>query len=1099
MLAVLVCHDGDQWLGTALSALRRQRPRPRHVIAVDTGSLDRTSKLLAEAADGPDRVIDGVLTMPRGTGFGAAVHAAVDHAVQRWGDPGKWLWLLHDDCAPEPDCLASLLTAAELSPGAAVLGPLSLDWSDPRLVVEAGVSTDASGQRQTGLGPAELDWSRFGSGFEQSTETLAVSSAGSLIRRKVWHDLDGYDRVMPMLREDIDFGWRANRAGHLVLSVPVARMRHVRAASRGVRRLDAAAARPGPLLRGVDRAHGLRTFLVNCSRFSFAVGLPRLAVLAVLRAFGLLLLRRLSDAQAELGALRYVLSGRARLLAGRAARRATADPRQRTVRGLFTSRTTRSRNAIRALSSYLIRRRVEADAALGRLPVDEGRPSAWLPPPSEKDGQRKVVGPQALPAGVLGRGHPVRATGGLRRPAMAVPVATDAQLSPALRPSPRPRPSPMPRSGRPKADVVFVEVDRARVLRSLLIGPPLLLVLGLVVFALVANASRLGFDLAGGRLLPVSPLGEMWSSYLAAWHPVAGGTTSPAPASEAVLGSLGVVFGGPSAVVAILLLGDAPLAGLAAYVASRGLRVRRPVRAVVAAAYALLPAATSAVSQGRLDVVVVHVLAPLVFAGVVAVLRGNSGRSWLPIASGTAFAIAAMGAFSPLMHLLVLIGALIGFVVVPGRPGEGRRRVAGLFAVVLVPMALLLPWPAVVLQHPVVVLHGTGAFLETAAVRGFDLVALRPGGPGALPLVGAVVLVAALGALVLRPSRAMLPGIAVVVLAVLAGAALLAVPMTPLAGGPAQYGWTGGPLVVLGWGLLWVVLAACGRDGPVAEPAVRRLVSLAGVLAVLALGCSGLIGLRQGPLRTDGGPRLPSTVAQELPRTGRAVLVLGVGGEPTRQVAGRMPRFGDDDLVPMPSASGRLERWTRELTGGSPDSAKVALAQAATSGVAFVVLPDKAAADRLRTAVGDLVGDAPPMSDGRPLLRVQLAAGNAVLLSPELARRARSGGNPPTELGAPGIAPVEAELPDVGVRVSDGPEGRLLVLAAEDEPAWRVTVDGRQAPVVRAWGHLVGVSVPTAAADVRVEVPSSLRELLLLVQAAAALFTLLTAIPSRHR
>ncbi len=274
---------------------------------------------------------------------------------------------------------------------------------------------------------------------------------------------------------------------------------------------------------------------------------------------------------------------------------------------------------------------------------------------------------------MLGRGHPARATGGLRRPATAVPVITEAVLPPTARPSPRPRPSPVPRDARPEPELVFVEVDRARVLRSLLVAPPLLLVLGLTLFALVANSGRLGFDLSGGRLLPVGDLGATWSEYLAAWHPVSGGTTSPASASLAVLGTLGVLFGGPATLVALVLLFDAPIAALAAYVATRRMRVRRPVRAVVAAAYALLPAATSAVSQGRLDVVVVHVLAPLVFTGVLGVLRGAGGRAWLPIVSGTAFAAAAIGAFSPLVHLAVVVGALVGFVVLPGNPGEGRR------------------------------------------------------------------------------------------------------------------------------------------------------------------------------------------------------------------------------------------------------------------------------------------------------------------------------------------------------------------------------------------------------------------------------------------
>ncbi|MCE6999334.1 glycosyltransferase [Saccharothrix sp. S26] len=1077
VLAVLVCHDGDRWLGTALSALRRQHPRPRHVIAVDTGSLDGTAKLLAEASDGPDRVIDGVLTLPRGTGFGAAVHAAVEHAVQRWGDPGAWLWLLHDDCAPEPDCLSALLTAAEVSPSAAVLGPLSLDWGDPRLVVEAGLSTDASGHRQTGMGRVELAGS-----FRQSTEALAVPSAGSLIRRTAWESLGGYDRAMPLLRDDIDFGWRANLAGHLVLSVPVARMRHARAAGRGARRLDAAVARPGPAARGVDRAHGLRTFLVNCGAVSFVLGLPRIAVLAVLRALGFLLLRRFSDAHAELGALRYLLSGRARLLAGRAER-----PAHGVVRGLFTSRITRLRNAIRAASAALVRRRVEADLALGRLPEDDARPGAWSLP---SEVERPAVGPAALPAGVLSRRRPVRATGGLRRPAVTVPVKAPAPTG--QRPSPRPRPSPVPR-GAGAPGVVFVEVDRKRVLRSLVLGPPLLLVVGLAVFGILANDSRVGLDLSGGRLLPVGDLASTWSSYLAAWHPVAGGTTAPAPAALAVLGAVGVLVGSPAALVAVLFIGDAPLAGLAAYAASRRMPVRRPVRALVAAAYALLPAATAAVSQGRLDVVVVHVLAPVVFAGVVSALRGGAGASWLPVASGTALALAAVGAFSPLVHGLVAFAALAGFVVVPGRHGDGRRRVASLFMIVLLPMALLLPWPAVVLQHPSVVLHGVGAFVESPAVGLVDLLSLRPGGTGAVPFVGFTVVGFALLAGLLRPSRSMLAGLAVVVLGGFAVIVLRTVPVAPLPGGEASPGWTGGPLVLVGWGLLWVVLSAFRRDAGTAP--LRRVVPVLGVLSVVALACAGFVGLGSGALTADGA-RLPTTVAQELPRTGRSVLVLGT---PPRLVAGRMPAFGDDDLVPVATATTRLQRWSRDLTGGSAEAARVALAQAAASGVAFVVVPDRETAQRVREAVGELVAVTPSMSDGRPVLRVQLAAGNAVLLSPELARRARTGGNPPVELGAPGIAPVEAAPPEVGVQVSEGPEGRLLVLAAEEEPGWRAWVDGREVTIVRAWGHLVGVTVPTTASEVRVEASTTLRELLLMLQAAAALFTLLTAIPTRRR
>ena len=76
-----------------------------------------------------------------------------------------WLGWSDGECR---DAVA-IVRAAEVSPSAAVLGPLCLDWVDSRLVVEAGLSTDSSGHRQTGLSSAEHSAS-----FQQSTEVLAV-------------------------------------------------------------------------------------------------------------------------------------------------------------------------------------------------------------------------------------------------------------------------------------------------------------------------------------------------------------------------------------------------------------------------------------------------------------------------------------------------------------------------------------------------------------------------------------------------------------------------------------------------------------------------------------------------------------------------------------------------------------------------------------------------------------------------------------------------------------------------------------------------------------------------------------------------------------
>jgi hypothetical protein len=295
---------------------------------------------------------------------------------------------------------------------------------------------------------------------------------------------------------------------------------------------------------------------------------------------------------------------------------------------------------------------------------------------------------------------------------------------------------------------------------------------------------------------------------------------------------------------------------------------------------------------------------------------------------------------------------------------------------------------------------------------------------------------------------------------------------------------------VVACGLLWALLALCrAGTGP-----PRVLVGL-GTLAVFGLA-AGSVFAAPGPLTTSA-PTLAAPLANELTDTGRSTLVLAADGEPTRQAGARLPAFGDDDITPVPGAPRRLATWDAALMSGDPERTRTAIAQAATSGVLFLVLPDQATAATFRQAAGDLAASVPATSDGHPVERLQPAGGAVTLISPELAKQAVTAGRPATTLGAVGIAPVRAAPPNVAAHVSDGPPGRLLVLAAEDENGWHATIDGEQALTVRAWGHLVAVPVPLDAADVRVYLPSSVRDALLVAQAAVLLFALLTAIPSR--
>lgn len=347
--AVLVAHDGSRWLPAALSALASSTVTPARVVAVDTGSEDDSAALLR-------RSVGQVLTLPRTTGHAAAVHAALAAVPP----DTRWVWLLHDDCAPDPGTLSVLLRAAAADPSAAVVGPKVVDWDDPRVLVEMGCSTDGSGVRDTGLEPGELDQGQH----DGVREVLAVGTAGALVRRDVWDALGGLDTELPLFRDDVDLGWRANAAGHRVLLVPQARLRHARAATTGRRDIACATGTPA----AIDRRAALLVLLAHTRWFPLV--LLRVLLACLLRAGGRLLLRQPRAAWGELAApLSLSPSSLRRARRARAATRAVPPS---TLRPLMASPLRRLRTRLAA--------RLESGRERAVPALDEPTPSrsGWL-------------------------------------------------------------------------------------------------------------------------------------------------------------------------------------------------------------------------------------------------------------------------------------------------------------------------------------------------------------------------------------------------------------------------------------------------------------------------------------------------------------------------------------------------------------------------------------------------------------------------------------------------------------------------------------------------------------------------------------------------
>lgn len=321
--ALLVSHDGARWLPAVLAGLDNQSTRPDRIAAVDTGSSDASVDLLGAALGE-----QAVLTAPETTTFGAALELALRQlpAHQDDADP-EWLWLLHDDSAPAPDALEHLLSAARANPSADVLGPKLREWPSLRRLLEVGVTISGTGRRETGLERGEYDQGQH----DRLRDVLAVNTGGMLVRRDVFEELGGLDPRLPVFGNDIDFGWRAARAGHRTVVAPDAVVFHVEAARRGVRRTPLTTNR----FRRAERRATLYTLLVNGSLVALPFQAVRLIFGSVLRALGLLLVRAPGEAWDELVALVQVYLRPDRMASGRAARRRSATVPHKQVRHLL--------------------------------------------------------------------------------------------------------------------------------------------------------------------------------------------------------------------------------------------------------------------------------------------------------------------------------------------------------------------------------------------------------------------------------------------------------------------------------------------------------------------------------------------------------------------------------------------------------------------------------------------------------------------------------------------------------------------------------------------------------------------------------------------
>ncbi len=878
---VLVAHDGARWLPTVIDGVAAQTAPIARVVAVDTGSKDESPTLMREA-------FGHVHTVKGSTSFPEAVAIALAELQEDPGPAGppEWVWILHDDATPHPHALAALLTAAAEHPEAGVLGPKLREWPSLRRLLEVGVTLSGTGRRETGLERGEYDQGQH----DEVRRVLAVNSAGMLVRRSVLEQLGGFDPLLPMFGNDIDFGWRAAAAGHTTLVVPQAVVFHAEAAHRGARRTPLT----GRHTHYQERRAALYTLLVNAPARTLPLRTLRLLLGTLLRMLGFLMLRSVGEAFDELAALVSVYSRPRELSAARRDRRGRQVVPEREVRRLLAPWWLPYRHGLDFLGDMLaaVTNQAADVAERRRAAAAERDPASFAArkPAIDPDDPDALLQDTGLVARYLTNPIALVLTAVVVLGLVGARTALGSVSGGGLSPTPE---------GAGAWWRLHYESWHPLVQGTDIPAPPYLLPLALLATLLGGSPGA-----AVSAVLLLALPAAVWG----AWRllRVAGRLVSPQGAPRWM-----VLWG--------------------------------------SATYALVPAVSGAWGDGRLGPVVAGAVLPWAAHAALGFADPEADRRWRA-AWRTGLLVTLLAAFTPVGWLVALVLGVVvllaALVLLPGV--RGQRSVWGPPAVaVLVPPVLLSPWwiPAVLHSDPAALLLDAGR-LPLPAVDGTHLLLGRLPDLGAPWWLGLVLPLLALLALI--PVRTRIP----VLVCWIAGLVTAAVAALVALADLDRSGWTsppglGFPLVALqGAAVVAVVL---GAQGAVAAglPGWRRWVAgLAAAVAVVVPvgGMAWFVASGSGALADGADDPIPAYMLQaaELaPEHG--ILVLRGSqddGLSYTVVRGDGVTLGEDEVEALTPEDGDFSALVRDFASTATSADTVtALAR---SGIQYVVQPPPA-------------------------------------------------------------------------------------------------------------------------------------------------------------
>lgn len=202
--------DGEQWLAQCLDAVFAQDYDSFAVTMVDNASMDDSVKLVEENYPQVE-----IVRHLENIGVCASVNQVVITSQE------EYIAVLHNDAVPSPSWLREMVAQMAEDAKIFALSPVLTYQHNSEKVKQAGIGYTLAGTAFA---------LNYGKKLRKikAKRVFASPDCGTLYRKSVFQNANGYDEKFFTLGHDVDISWRAAKLGYKTMICPKAHLHRLR-------------------------------------------------------------------------------------------------------------------------------------------------------------------------------------------------------------------------------------------------------------------------------------------------------------------------------------------------------------------------------------------------------------------------------------------------------------------------------------------------------------------------------------------------------------------------------------------------------------------------------------------------------------------------------------------------------------------------------------------------------------------------------------------------------------------------------------------------------------------------------------------------------